>query len=156
VYLACLMYTVRPNRPLLVVEMTGGYGDFLLSRVYKEYGWNRMYRRKPTDPRRREPDSELLGFSTNRNTKPRLVDGMKERLREGTSGVRSLRVVDEMASYQRTKRGMGAAPGNFDDLLSACMIGHFVMTEVPPRPDRSPGSVVDIATRALRNQKLGY
>jgi hypothetical protein len=156
VYLACLMYTVRPNRPLLVVEMTGGYGDFIVSRVYKEYGWNRMYRRKPTDPRRREPDSELLGFSTNRNTKPRLVDGMKERLREGTHGVRSLRVVEEMASYQRTKRGFGSAPGRHDDLLSASMIAHLVMQEVPVRPDRSPGSVVSIATKAIRNPQLGY
>lgn len=157
VYLICLMFEVRPNRPLLVVEMTGGYGDFIANRVYREYGYKRMYFREPTDPRRREPKSDLVGFSTNRNTKPRLVDGMKELLRERSDGIRSVRLAAEVGTYQRTKAGKTeAAAGAFDDLLMPYMIGQLVRQEVPARPDRSPGTVVDIATRHLRNPKLGY
>jgi hypothetical protein len=36
------------------------------------------------------------------------------------------------------------------------MIAHFLAQEVPVRPDRTPGSVVNIATKALVNPKLGY
>jgi hypothetical protein len=158
VYLALLMYSVRPNLPMLVVEMTGGYGNLILERLNKEYGWGRVYRRRPVDPRRRDRDSkDVLGFSTDRSTKPRLVDGMRELLREGTHGIRSLRLAHELETYTRTKTGKTeAAAGEFDDLLTCYMVGQYVIQERPPRPDRSPGAVVDMATRAIRNPRTGY
>lgn len=156
--LVCLKYTVLPHKPLLVVEMTGGYGTSIADRLYKEYGYTRMYRRKPIDPRRREKTTDLIGFSTDRNTKPRLIDGLKELVREGTHGVRSLRLANEFGTYQRTKNGtkLEAAPGSFDDLLMPFGIAHYVAQEVPPRPDRTVGRVVDLATRRVSHPKLGY
>jgi hypothetical protein len=157
VFLICMMFTVKPNMPLLAVEMTGGYGTSIVNRVWKQFDYKRMYFRTPIDPRRREHSSDLVGFSTDRHTKPLLVDGMKELVRQRTHGVRSLRVVKQMESYQRSKTGKtGAAPGSFDDLLMPYMTAQYIRVERPPRPDRKPGAVVSTAMRSIRNPKLGY
>lgn len=143
ILLAALKYSVKPNLPTIVIEMTGGYGTSYADRIWKEYGWRRMYFRKPIDPRRKEKAQDRIGFSTDRHTKPRLVDGMKELLREGSHGIRSLKIVRQMETYQRTKRGgYEAATGAFDDLLMPYMVGEYVRLEVPPRKDRRPGDVV--------------
>jgi hypothetical protein len=150
-------YSVKPNMCLIVVEITGGYGTSIINRLWKQFGYKRMYFRTPVDARRKDKSSDLVGFSTDRHTKPLLVDGMKELIREGTHGIRSLKTVKQVEAYQRFKNGRtGAAPGSFDDLLTPYMAAQYVRTERPPRRDRKPGDVVNMATRAVRNPVTGY
>ncbi len=157
VFLMALRLARRPHVPLIVVEMTGGHGTSYVDRLWKEYNHPRMYFRKPVDPRRRDKSSDLVGFSTDRHTKPRLIDGMRELFRTREHGIRSIKLVRQAEAYQRNKKGSaGAAPGGHDDLLMAYMIGKYVMVEQPPRKDRSVSGVVSMATRSVRNTTTGY
>jgi hypothetical protein len=155
VYLICLHYTVKPNLPLLVVEMTGGYGHSLVNRVWKDYGYRNMYFRDPIDPRRREHSNDLVGFSTDRHTKPLLVDGAKELFREESHGLKSLLIVGEAEAYTRMKGGKTAAGGGaHDDLLTSWMVAQYVRQVKPPRKDRPRGAVT--ITRGVRVPTFGH
>ncbi len=155
-FMACLLYAQRPHKPLLVVEMTGGYGRSIVNRVRRDYGYGHVYRRRNNDPSLRKRESDLLGFSTDRATKSELIDGMAEILRDRKDGIRSIDLAHELEGYTRHKNGRtGARSNGHDDRLMAYMIGQFVCQERPPRPDKKVG-VVDTATRMVRNARASY
>jgi hypothetical protein len=124
-YLACLLYGAH-RRPWLCVERTGGYGLSLIDALYHEYGYRQMYtRRKPDAATGNYADR--LGWDTNRQTKGLLHDEAMALLREGTHGIRSVRLSRQMETYVRKGSGRtGPLPGARSDLLLAWMIAQTV------------------------------
>ncbi len=154
-FLAALFFTVPPFRPLLVVETTGGHGDPIAQRVWRDYGWKNMYFRRPVSPQRNERQSDLVGWSTDRGSKPSLESGMAEILRGDDPGVRSLGLASELTTYVRNRAGKtGAEGGAHDDLLMAFMVAQFVAQARPPK--RIGSGVVNTATRSTTNEVVGY
>ena len=151
-YLVALYY----NRAWLAVETTGGWGAPIARRVWREYGYNRMYFRKSLE-RKKEKQEDRLGWDTNRVTKQFLESTATELLREGSHGIRSIDLSREMLTYVRNARGgTGPESGKFSDLLMAWMIGQQVAGEIPLRPERRPGELVSAAGRAIRDTVTGY
>lgn len=131
--LAALYY----NRAWLGVETTGGYGLFMARRLYRDYRYPKLYKRKSLD-RTKEKQEDRLGWDTNRASKVLLEDGMRELLREGTDGIRSLGLALELPSYVRLPNGRtGPEPGSFSDRLLAYMIAQQIAQEkVPMAPSK--------------------
>lgn len=156
-YLMGMLYQQRGNRPLIVVEMTGGYGNLIADRVWRDYGWRNMYFREPVDPKRKPHQSELVGFSTDRGTKPRLEDGVKELLREGSHGIRSLTLANELRTYVRSQSGKtGPEAGAFSDLLMAYAIGQYVCETRRPKERKLGKGPVSTSTRRVVNKTTGW
>jgi hypothetical protein len=152
-YLACLLYGAH-RRPWLCVERTGGYGLSLIDALYHEYGYRQMYtRRKPDAATGNYADR--LGWDTNRQTKGLLHDEAMALLREGTHGIRSVRLSRQMETYVRKGSGRtGPLPGARSDLLLAWMIAQTVASEKAPRVARERTTVK--THRRVRYAVTGY
>jgi hypothetical protein len=152
-YLACLLYGAH-RRPWLCVERTGGYGLSLIDALFHEYGYRQMYtRRKPDAPTGSYADR--IGWDTNRQTKGLLHDEAMALLREGTHGIRSVRLSRQMETYVRKGTGRtGPLPGARSDLLLAWMIAQTVASEKMPRAERERSTVK--THRRVRYAVTGY
>jgi hypothetical protein len=140
--LEALLAAVYWNRAWLVVEKTGNYGGPILLRLWLDYGYENVYMRQKAVDDKRQKESDRLGWDTQVGTKRVLIDLAKELLRTDSSGVRSLQLAREMASYIKINdRGaMGARKGSFDDRLMAWMIAQQVAREKTLRPDKRTGA----------------
>ncbi len=75
---------------------------------------------------------DRLGFSTDARTKPMMESRGVELLREGTDGIVSRLVAQQMLSYVRDKRGRSQPePGKLSDALMAWMIAQMVAQGSP-------------------------
>jgi hypothetical protein len=133
-FLAALFF----NAALITVETTGGYGTPVARRLWDKLGWRRMYKRKRLE-QAGDKTSNVLGFDTNRTTKPMMIAGLTEMLREGTHGIRSRRLVLQLTTYIYDEKTGKARPDDeaFADLLTAYMQGQEVARQTPLRPDGS-------------------
>lgn len=130
--LAALYY----NEALVAVEVTGGLGLTVVEILWKRMGYRKLYRRRPQGSSRERPQP-LLGWDTNRNTKPAMEDEAAALLREGSHGIRSLALVSEMKTYVRFENGQrGADDEAFDDLLMGWMGAQRVAQLIPPKVTR--------------------
>ena len=78
-------------------------------------------------------------------------------LREGSHGIRSLRLARQLETYVRRGSGRtGPIPGAHSDLLLAWMIAQTVASEKVPRVDRKPGELKRIALHRTRYAVTGY
>jgi hypothetical protein len=79
-------------------------------------------------------------------------------LREGTHGIRSLRLARQMETYVRRGSGRtGPIPGARSDLLLAWMIAQAVANEKPPRVKREgQPSVKRVSRHRMRYKVTGY
>jgi hypothetical protein len=128
------------NEALVGVEVTGGYGLTVVEILHRRMGYKRLYRRRKQGSVKSDRPQPLLGWDTNRNTKPAMEDEAAALLREGSHGVRSLRLVQEMKTYVRFENGQrGADADAFDDLLMAWMGAQRIAQLVPPRHGRVSG-----------------
>jgi hypothetical protein len=133
--LACLWYSEH-RRPWLAIERTGGYGLALIDTLFHEYGYRQMYTRRRADAPTGSY-ADRLGWDTTRVTKGLLHEEAMALLREGTHGVRSVRLARQMETYVRKSSGRtGPESGATSDLLLAWMIAQTVASEKPPRADR--------------------
>jgi hypothetical protein len=147
VFLACLYYA-RHRRPWLAIERTGGYGLSLIDALYHEYGWRQNYTRRKSNAPTGSYD-DRLGWDTNRQTKGLLHEEAMALLREGTHGIRSVRLSRQMETYVRRGSGRtGPMPGARSDLLLAWMIAQTVASEKAPR--------VEHDHRRVRGRKVRY
>lgn len=155
IMLACLWYT-KPRRPWLAIERTGGYGLALIDTLFHEYGYRQMYtRRKQDAPTGNYADR--IGWDTTKATKSLLHEEAMQLLREGSHGIRSVRLARQMETYVRKGTGRtGPLPGAHSDLLLAWMIAQTVATEKVPRADRKPGHVKRITMHRTRYRVTGY
>jgi hypothetical protein len=154
IMLGCLWYA-RHRPPWLAIERTGGYGLALIDTLYHEYGWRQMYTRRRADaPTGNYADR--LGWDTTRSTKGLLHEEAMALLREGTHGIKSMRLARQMETYVRRGSGRtGPQPGSRSDLLLAWMIAQTIASEKAPRVDRVRAPRVKTARR-VRYAVTGY
>lgn len=120
------------NDAWLAVEITGP-GLQVFRRLWRAYRYRFLYFRKTHD-RREDKQQDRMGWSTDRATKPVLLAGGQELLREGTHGIKSRRLVSEMQTYIRLSTGKTLPErGKFADLLVAWLIAQQVAQELPLR-----------------------
>lgn len=146
------------NRPWVAVEVTGGWGAPANRKLYRDFRYPFIYKRKSLEQGRdREPHEALLGWDSNKVTKRFLIEDTREDLRDGSHGVRSVGLAREHGTLVKDKRGMAAPErGAFSDRFMAFRIAKRVAQEKPVRPDRLPGAVTSTASRPVRSSKTGY
>jgi hypothetical protein len=133
--LICLHYG-RHRPPWLAIERTGGYGLSIIDTLFHEFGYRQMYTRRKTDAPTGSY-ADRLGWDTTRSTKGLLHEEAMALLREGSHGIRSVRLSRQMETYVRKGSGRtGPLPGARSDLLLAWMIAQTVASEKAPRVDR--------------------
>lgn len=127
------------NDALIVIETTG-HGLPVARKLWDDFGWRRMYKRRALEQKNAK-ESNRLGWDTNVRTKPQMIAGMMELLRGTTDGeplhgLRDPLTVFEMQTYIKDTKGReGADAGAHDDLLSAYMMGQEVARETRLRPE---------------------
>ncbi len=83
--------------------------------------WN-QYRRIVFDSQKRKR-RDALGWKTTANTKPLIIDGLRQAVKEGEIILNSKECIDEMLHYVLLSDGkMGATPGHHDDRVIAMAI----------------------------------
>lgn len=126
------------NTALVAVETTGGYGLGPVDWLWKRAGYKRLFRRRAVG-QMQDKRQRLLGWDTNRRTKPAMEDTMAELLREGAKdgneiGIRSIDLVGELKTYVKRPDGKhGADEDAHDDLLLAFMVAQRVAQLERPR-----------------------
>lgn len=132
-YLAGLYF----NQGWIAVETTGGWGIPVVRKLWRAFGYPRLYFRTPVEVAT-DSEQDRLGWDTNRRTKPLLEAGAEELLRDGSHGIQSKLLAGEFTTYVRNPRNGQAGPerGKFSDLLMAWMIAQFVAREKPFRAER--------------------
>jgi len=137
VYLAAQLYTVQAGDtkwlPWVAVEITGGYGQSIASKLWRVWKYPMLYFRRPAE-QKGEKLERRLGWSTDQKTKPLIVDHAKELLRLGRHGIRSKALAGEMQTFVKDEKGkMGAEEDYFDDRLIAWMGAVYIAQEKPLR-----------------------
>lgn len=93
-------------------------GEFILDTIAKRYSM--LYRRANKKP----------GFQTNRHTKPRAIYALIQAVRERGYIERDREAINEMATYERNKKGkFEAMEGHHDDIVMTRAIALAVMAE---------------------------
>tara|TARA_R100001463_G_scaffold10351_5_gene30337 strand:- start:411 stop:1640 length:1230 start_codon:yes stop_codon:yes gene_type:complete len=134
----CLLLALHYNNAILAPEITG-LGAGLIA-ILERTKYPFIYRRQVFDSLQNE--TILLGWDTNKRTKPAMVGLMQRDLRDEMIVVRSRTVLKEMAIYRRSvsfnSRGtennetiMEAPPGKHDDALISLMIANAVCHYAP-------------------------
>ena len=155
----CLLIALHYNNALLAPEVTG-LGAGLIALLERSKYWN-LYRRINTDTI--GGPGIMLGWDTNRKTKPAMVGLMQKALKDGYVKIHSKKILDEMEAYTRTvlysKDGidnlqakMGAPPGKNDDACVSAMIATAVAHYTPGGMTKINATEVDME-RALDHNK---
>ncbi len=121
------------GKALLVVESntveterTEGENSAYILEEIADYYPNMYYRRSEGDGGR-----SRLGFHTNRQTKPLVVNTLVAAVRDGGYVERDSGAVDELQTYERKPNGaFGAKDGYHDDILMTRSIGIFLAREM--------------------------
>lgn len=145
------------NEALIAVEVTGGWGTPVIKDyLHRRWGYRRLYRRTPAQSVGDQPQ-QLLGWDTNRKTKPEMIAGLAELLREGTDGIRALETARELLTFVRTSDGKTeAAHGAHDDLVMAYMGAQQIARIHPVPSSRTASGSKGVAIRQPRSTKTGY
>lgn len=138
------------NRAWIAVEITGGWGYPIVRRIAKDFHYPRVWTRENED-QRVESLEDRLGWSTDSRTKPQLLARGQMLLREGTDGIRSRVLAQQLGQYVIDERGRsGPAPKARADVLMAWLIGQEVAARRPVRPERSRGAISTTGALAVR------
>lgn len=130
IYLAALIF----NNPWVGIEITGGWGLPVARRLWLDYKYRYLYFQRKPDKKSATKTEDRLGWDTNRKTKPIMEAGMAEALRDGTHGIKSFTLAQELNTYVRDENGRsGPEPGKFSDLLLAYMQAKQIAIETPIR-----------------------
>lgn len=122
------------NFAIAAVEITG-LGIAVQESLHKDYRYPNLYRRRRRgDDRQDAAQKNLLGWSTNPQTKPLMEQAMGQVLKTDTHGCRDVATGREFTTYVEDDRGKhGAQKGSHDDLVMAFMGAHRVAQELSPR-----------------------
>lgn len=100
---------------------------------------------------------DRMGFDTNRATRPMLIDGGTELLREGTHGIQSRRLMRQFSTFVKDNQGKPVpAPGERSDLLMAWLIAQQVRLELPVKRGQGGGGVISTTARKILNPATGW
>lgn len=124
------------NNAWLAIEKTGP-GLAVVRKIWHDFRYPFVYRRKQHQ-QSTEKQTENLGWSTDSATKPLLIAGGQELLREeaeeGAGRIKSRRLAREFSTYVRTSaRKTQPEAGEYADLLMAWLIAQQVAAELPIR-----------------------
>jgi len=132
-----LMVAMYYNNATLAPEITG-LGAGLVAMLGQTKYWN-IYRRQTVDTV--NVASSVLGWHTNKKTKPAMVGLMQKALKDGYLKIRSQKVLEEMIAFRqmvtKTPDGhdgmtqMRAPPGKNDDAVMSAMISNAVAHQHP-------------------------
>lgn len=132
VYMVALYY----NEAWLAVEVNN-MGVGTVDALAKDYRYRLLYRRRRAgDDERSDTRERLLGWNTDRRTKPLLEQTFGQALREETHGLRCVATAREFSTYvadPKNPANHGAQKGAHDDLLMSYMIAQRVASEMRPR-----------------------
>lgn len=153
-----LLAAVFYNRAWLGVEVNN-YGAAIALALQFDYGYEMMYERpRGSMENRKQKASQNLGWLTSEASKRVLIALAKELLRTETTGIRSMKLAREMASFiiLNDRGRTGARRGNFDDLLMAWMIAQQIAREKPLLPDKRHGPPKTSWIRPPRDAATGW
>jgi hypothetical protein len=111
---------------------------FYVVEALKELRYPKIYRPRQTG-QTTERRTNKVGWETTQVTKPLIEGTMLEALRDGTHGVRSVKLARQMNTYVKDEKNPakhGAQPGEHDDLLMAGMIGKHGAVELVPHTSK--------------------
>lgn len=114
---------------LLAVEKTGGYGQVVLDTLKKLRYQGAQYHGEVFDEQARRM-TRKLGWSTSITTRPKVLEGLVDVLRERPDLLRSEWLQSEMRTFIRGRRPE-AAPGHHDDVVMSTAIALEVAREYP-------------------------
>lgn len=158
VALQALLAGLYWNEAWVAVETTGGWGiPVVKDYLWRRFSYRRLYRRTAADAPSDKPRL-VLGWDTNRRTKPEMEAGLAELLREANDGIRSFDLAnDELLRYVRDSSGKsGPEHGAFSDRLMAYMIAQQVAREKPLPPMRRRGGGAYSYVNGPRDPRTGY
>jgi hypothetical protein len=83
----------------------------------------------------REPPNKIrkrYGWLTTRTNKGDIVNVLLAEMRDGSHGLKSRGLFEEMMSFKKEEQKYGAEPGKFDDRVDAIMIAKYVLPDLKP------------------------
>ena len=132
-----LMIALLYNNAVLAPE-SSGLGAGLIAMLNQTRYWN-MYRRRTVDSI--AGPTQMMGWDTNKKTKPAMVGLMQKALKDGYIKIRSQKVLEEMVAYRSvvkrnpdghdTEAKMTAPAGKNDDACVSMMIANAVAHYCP-------------------------
>lgn len=118
------------NRAMVVVEMNGGYGAAPLDKL-RELSYSPLYTRVQLDTLGKKI-GEDLGWLTTRQNRSRVLEGLRDVLRDSPEAIPFVELAAEMEAFVEGDNAYaGAAPGEHDDIVLAAAIGFEVVREYP-------------------------
>jgi hypothetical protein len=117
------------NHALMAVEDTGGYGKVVLDTL-KRLSYSPQYHREVYNERGRKVDKRKIGWATTEATRPLILEGLVDMLREHPERLRSEWLQREMRTFIKGRRPE-AAPGHHDDVVMSTAIALQVAKEYP-------------------------
>lgn len=118
------------NNAWLAVEKTGP-GLAVVRKIFHDFHYARTYLQRKHQ-QRAEGQTDNLGWDTTRATKPLLIAGAAELLREETHGIKSRRLISELETLVRLPTGkVQPESGKYADLFMAWAIAQQVAREKP-------------------------
>jgi hypothetical protein len=123
------VYASNSVPAMLVVEQTGGYGKVVLNTLREARWAGPQYHREVFDEKTRKM-TRKLGWDTSQTTRPIVLEGLVDMLREHPERLRSEWLQREMRTFIRGRRPE-AAPGHHDDVVMSTAIALEVAREFP-------------------------
>ena len=111
----------------------------IVSRIYPDH----LYMRKASEEDMKQGITFRWGFQTNRATKPKVINFMKECLRDGLWDEPSVYCCDQMASYMEDHGKTDAEHGKHDDVVMSRAIGLWICHREMPAPTWIKTEVVE-------------
>jgi len=127
-------YTGLDHRVALVGVESNNHGILTVVSLKRRLGYPRVYMQKIFNKRDRL-DTEKLGWRTDISTKRYMLDLLGGAVRDGTVGIFDGALLDELGTFLRDERGLGAAePPNFDDRVMSAAGCLVISQDVPKKP----------------------
>lgn len=105
-------------------DVNADISEFILNRVKQVY--DNMYERKAKEDDVKDGITNRYGWHTNRDTKPKIIKGLQECVRDMLYTERDERCLNEMLTYEHNGQKYEAKQGYHDDLLMTRAIGLWV------------------------------
>ena len=125
--------TLETRDPVRMVD--GDQSGFILNQLREAYP--NLYARRQSEEDVLQGVPRKYGFHTNTATKPMIISGLIQAIREGLYVERDGNCLDEYLTYEQRPNGSyGALPGRHDDLLMTRAIGLHICFREMPMPRR--------------------
>lgn len=116
-------------------DVDGDQAGFILNQIKEVY--DNLYARDQSEEDIAQGRPVKYGFHTNVSTKPLIISGLVEVIRDGLYVERDERCLDEYLAYEKKVRpvgAFGAVEGHHDDILMTRAIGLYICFYKMPRP----------------------